>query len=105
MPFPLQHTKYDQAAHDMMPLCLCGARLTACAAERIFADADDFPDLRAHSIQPAPLRSRQARAIVGIAAQLQSLPSVRASSTREKPYTSRRSGLEKTHAKPSMWER
>jgi hypothetical protein len=45
MPFLLQHTKRYQAAHDMMPLSLFRARLTACQAQLIFAHSDDFLDV------------------------------------------------------------
>lgn len=59
LPFPLQHTKCDQAAGQVMPLSLLRTRLTAIQPELVFADADDFLDLRPHPIEAADLRGRQ----------------------------------------------
>ena len=63
MPFPLQDTKGDQAADDVVQLRPLRARLTATQAELILADADDFFNLGTDAIQPTHLGSRQREAI------------------------------------------
>ena len=63
MSFPLQHTKGDQTAGEMMQLSPLGARLTAGQTELIFAHPDDFLDLGTDAIQSTDLGSRQCQAI------------------------------------------
>ena len=58
LPFPLQHTKRDQATGDMMQLCPLRTRLTACEPELILADPDHFFYLGAEPVQAAHLRGR-----------------------------------------------
>jgi hypothetical protein len=65
LPFPLQDTKGDQAAGQVMPLRPLGTRLTAIEPELIFTDADDFLDLSTHLIESADLRGRQRQAVGG----------------------------------------
>ena len=62
MPFPLQDTKGDQTAGEMMPLRPLRARLTAAQAELILTDANDLFYLRAKAIQPPHLGSCQREA-------------------------------------------
>ena len=59
--FALQHAKHDQAAHDVMPLRPLGTGLTAGQAQLIFANPDDFFNLRADMIEPTHLGSRQTK--------------------------------------------
>jgi hypothetical protein len=65
MPFPLQDTKRDQAAGEMMLLSLLRAGLTAREAELVLPDSNDFFNLRAESIEPADLHGRQRQTIGG----------------------------------------
>ena len=66
MPFPLQHTKGDQAAREMMQLSLLRTCLTAIQPELILTHPDDFLDLCAHPIEAADLRRRQRQAVGGV---------------------------------------
>jgi hypothetical protein len=66
MPFPLQHTKSNQATCDMMQLSPLGPGLTARQAELVLTDADHFLNLRADAIQPPHLHHRQRQAIGGV---------------------------------------
>ena len=52
---PLQHTKGDQTAGEVMDLCSFGARLTAIQAELILAGPDDFLNMGVEAIQSAHL--------------------------------------------------
>ena len=61
--FPLQDTKGDQTAGEMMPLRPLRARLTAAQAELIFTDSNDLFYLRTKAIQPPHLGSCQREAI------------------------------------------
>jgi hypothetical protein len=65
LPFPLQDTKCDQAASQVMQLSPLSTRLTAIEPELILTDTDDFFDLRTHLIESADLRSRQRQAVGG----------------------------------------
>jgi hypothetical protein len=58
MPFPLQDTTGDETAGHMMQLGPLRAGLTAREGQLIFADADDFFNLRADAIEAADLCSR-----------------------------------------------
>jgi hypothetical protein len=66
MPLPLQHTKRDQAAGEMLLLSPFWARLTARQGQLLLADPDHFLDLGTPAIQAAHLRGRQRQAIGGI---------------------------------------
>src|SRR5215813_12283059 len=63
---PLQHTKGDQTAGEVMYLRSFGARWTAIQAELILADPDDFLNMGAEAIQSAHLDRRQGQAIGGV---------------------------------------
>jgi hypothetical protein len=64
MPFPLQDTKRDQAAGQVMPLSPLGTRLTAIEPELVCADADDFLGLSTHPRESADLRAGSVRRLV-----------------------------------------
>ena len=49
----------------MMRLSPLGARLTACEAELILADTDQFFNLRAYAVQLLHLHGRQRQAVGG----------------------------------------
>jgi hypothetical protein len=66
MPFPLQHTKRDEAAREMVPLRLFRPRLTAGQTQLIRAHAEDFRDWRAAAIQAAHCRGRERQALGGV---------------------------------------
>ena len=58
LPFPLQDTKGDETAGHVMQLGPLRAGLTAREGPLIFADADDFCNLRAEAIEAADLCRR-----------------------------------------------
>jgi hypothetical protein len=63
MSFPLQHTKRDQTAGEMMELSPLGTRLTAIQPELILAHPAHFLDLRSPPIEAADFRGWQCQAI------------------------------------------
>jgi class 3 adenylate cyclase len=63
MAFPLQDTKRDQTAGEMMLLRPLRTRLTALQPKLILAHSDDFFDLRTPPIEAADLCGRQGQAI------------------------------------------
>jgi hypothetical protein len=64
--FPLQHTKGDQTAREMMQLSPLRTRLTAVQPELVLAHTDDFLDLRTHPLTSADLRRGQRQAVGGV---------------------------------------
>jgi hypothetical protein len=66
MPLPLQHTKCDETAGEMMQLSPLRTGLTAIPPELIRAHADDFRDVRTPPVESADLRGWQCQAIRGV---------------------------------------
>ena len=66
LPFPLQDTKGDQTAGDVMDLRPLCTRLTAREAELILTNANQFLDLGTSTIQLPHLHGRQRQAIGGV---------------------------------------
>jgi hypothetical protein len=67
MAFPLQDTKRDHTAREVMHLRPLGARLTATQTELILTDSNDLFNLGANAIQAVDLCWRQRQAVGGIA--------------------------------------
>ena len=65
MPFPLQDTKRDQTAGEVMPLSPLGAGLTATQAELSLTDPHDFFNVRAPPLELAHRHGRQRPAVGG----------------------------------------
>lgn len=65
MPFPLQDTKNDQTAGEVMHLSPLETRLTATQAELILTDSNDLLKLRPHPIEAAHLHGRQRQTVDG----------------------------------------
>jgi hypothetical protein len=66
MAFPLQDTKRDQTARDVVPLRPRGARLTATQAELILTNAHDFFTVGADAIEAADFCCWQGQTVGGV---------------------------------------